>query len=80
MEKSRARKRRQTPSAEKKDEPRDSYKPMGDDSYRCPACGALVNGRDRAEMQLHHQHVLFPNRSGLRQGAPKHQGDPNGPN
>ena len=68
MEKSRARKRNRTPSEEKKDDPRDSDKPIGDDYYRCPACGALVNGRDRAERQLHHQHVLFPKRSAARGG------------
>ena len=28
--------------------------------YRCPACGALVDSRDRGEMALHHRHVLFP--------------------
>lgn len=31
-------------------------------SYRCPACGQMVNGSDHAEMLLllHHSHVLFP--------------------
>ena len=78
MEKPRARKRNRTPSEEKKDDPRDPDKPIGDDYYRCPACGALVNRLDRAEMQLHYQHVLFPKRSDLPGGGTE-QGDRNGP-
>jgi hypothetical protein len=78
MQKSGPRARRRTPGAEKKDDPRDSNKPIADHFYRCPACGALVDGRDREEMQLHHQHVLFPHRHDLRPASQKEEGNPNG--
>ena len=37
-----------------------------DHFYRCPACGKLVDGRDREAMALHHRHVLFPQPFDLR--------------
>jgi hypothetical protein len=44
----------------KKSVPETSQKAADRDSfYRCPACGELVDGRDREVMALHHRHVLF---------------------
>jgi hypothetical protein len=73
MEKSRTTTRKRTPKAERKDDPQDSGKTIEDHFYRCPACGVLVDGWDRKEMQLHHQHVLFPRPFDLRQAGPKEQ-------
>ncbi len=41
-------------------------KTVSDHHYRCPACGALVDGRDRETMALHHRHILFPQQFDLR--------------
>jgi hypothetical protein len=34
-----------------------------DHFYRCPACGELVDGRQREIVARHHRHVLFPQHS-----------------
>jgi hypothetical protein len=35
-------------------------KPAKEDFYRCPACGEMVDNRDRAAIRFHHDHVLHP--------------------
>lgn len=30
----------------------------GDDFYKCPGCGEMVDNRDRDSVRLHHDHVL----------------------
>ncbi|MEO5717284.1 MAG: hypothetical protein ABIR29_01785 [Chthoniobacterales bacterium] len=35
-------------------------KVIAEHHYRCPACGAQVDSRDREETARHHRHVLFP--------------------
>ena len=62
------------PKAEKAAEPQDSGKLIEDYFYHCPACGALVDGRNRKEMQVHHQHVLFPKAFDLPQTRGKEPG------
>jgi hypothetical protein len=34
--------------------------PAKNDFYRCPACGEMVDNRDRAAVRFHHDHVLHP--------------------
>jgi hypothetical protein len=31
-----------------------------ENSYRCPACGEMVDNTDRESVRVHHDHVLHP--------------------
>jgi hypothetical protein len=40
--------------------PQEQKPPAPQDSYRCPACGQMVENRDMDAVRFHHYHVLHP--------------------
>jgi hypothetical protein len=49
-----------SPSLTQKNKRQPPEPPPAQNVYRCPACGEMVDNRDRAAVRFHHDHVLHP--------------------